>query len=68
MKIIDKRYNPREWNIYPFLFSDGYNWGDQECVELVKKMVANLQSGGLRRNRQRHLEPVALVRAARTGV
>jgi sporulation protein YhbH len=39
MKIIDKRYNPREWNIYPFLFSDGYNWGDAECVELVKQMV-----------------------------
>lgn len=39
MKIIDKRYNPREWNIYPFLFSDGYNWGDAECVDLVKKMV-----------------------------
>lgn len=39
MRIIDKRYNPREWNIYPFLFSDGYNWGDAECVDLVKKMV-----------------------------
>ena len=39
LRIIDKRYNPREWNIYPFLFSDGYNWGDSECVELVKKMV-----------------------------
>jgi sporulation protein YhbH len=39
MHIIDKRYNPREWNIYPFLFSDGYNWGDAECVELVKQMV-----------------------------
>jgi uncharacterized protein len=39
MKIIDKRYNPREWNIYPFLFSDGYNWGDQECVDLMRKMV-----------------------------
>jgi sporulation protein YhbH len=37
--IIDKRYNPREWNIYPFLFSDGYNWGDSECVDLMKKMV-----------------------------
>jgi uncharacterized protein len=42
--IINKRYNPREWNIYPFLFSDGYNWGDQECVELVRRMlgVSNL--------------------------
>ena len=39
LRIIEKRYNPREWNIYPFLFSDGYNWGDSECVELVKKMV-----------------------------
>ena len=40
LDIIDKRYNPREWNIYPFLFSDGYNWGDQECVELMRKMLA----------------------------
>jgi hypothetical protein len=39
MHIIDKRYNPREWNIYPFLFSDGYNCGDSECVELVRKLV-----------------------------
>jgi uncharacterized protein len=39
LDIIDKRYNPREWNIYPFLFSDGYNWGDQECVELVKRLL-----------------------------
>jgi len=39
LEIIEKRYNPREWNIYPFLFSDGYNWGDQECVELVRRMV-----------------------------
>ena len=37
LDIIDKRYNPREWNIYPFLFSDGYNWGDAECVDLVKQ-------------------------------
>jgi sporulation protein YhbH len=48
MKIIDTRYNPREWNIYPFLFSDGYNWGDSECVELVRKMaqVCNLVGYG----------------------
>jgi len=42
MDIIQKRYNPREWNIYPFLFSDGYNWGDQECVELVRKMLTHV--------------------------
>ena len=39
LNIIEKRYNPREWNIYPFLFSDGFNWGDQECVDLMQKMV-----------------------------
>ena len=39
MKIIEKRYNPREWNIYPFLFSDGYNWGDSECVDIMKEMI-----------------------------
>lgn len=40
LKTIEKRYNPREWNIYPFLFSDGYNWGDQECVNLVRQLLA----------------------------
>jgi len=39
MHIIEQRYNPREWNIYPFLFSDGYNWGDAECVDLVRQLV-----------------------------
>ena len=27
-EIIDERYSPEEWNIYPFHFSDGDNWGD----------------------------------------
>ncbi len=39
LEIIEKRYNPREWNIYPFLFSDGYNWGDAECVDLVRDLA-----------------------------
>lgn len=48
LEIIDKRYNPREWNIYPFLFSDGYNWGDQEVVTLVEKLadISNLVGYG----------------------
>ena len=48
MRIIEKRYNPREWNIYPFLFSDGYNYRDDECVELVRKMaqICNLVGYG----------------------
>lgn len=48
MQIIEQRYNPREWNIYPFLFSDGYNWGDAECVELVRQLadISNLVGYG----------------------
>jgi sporulation protein YhbH len=44
LEILEKRYNPREWNIYPFMFSDGYNWGDHEVVEYMRKLVeyANL--------------------------
>jgi len=39
-KIIDSRYPPPEWNIYPFHFSDGDNWGDGDskvCIELLEK-------------------------------
>lgn len=31
-KIIEKRYDPRNWNIYLFHFSDGDNWGDDNEV------------------------------------
>lgn len=48
LEIIDQRYNPSCWNIYPFLFSDGYNWGDEQCVDLVRKFlpVSNLVGYG----------------------
>jgi uncharacterized sporulation protein YeaH/YhbH (DUF444 family) len=39
-KIIDERYPASEWNIYPFHFSDGDNWGDGDtgqCMELLEK-------------------------------
>jgi len=46
-EIINKRYDPERWNIYPFHFSDGDNWSDADnklCVELVHKLltVSNL--------------------------
>lgn len=37
-ELIRKNYNPAEWNIYPFHFSDGDNWGtedNQRCVEIL---------------------------------
>jgi uncharacterized sporulation protein YeaH/YhbH (DUF444 family) len=31
------RYNPSEWNVYAFHFSDGDNWGDDtpKCIDLL---------------------------------
>lgn len=47
LDIIQERYHPDRWSIYPFYFSDGDNWSDQDnrkCVELVNKIleVSNL--------------------------
>ncbi len=38
-KIIEADYDPLEWNIYPFHFSDGDNWSandTQECLKLLE--------------------------------
>lgn len=37
-EIIEKDYNPNEWNIYPFHFSDGDNWSADDtklCLEIL---------------------------------
>lgn len=37
-QIINKDYPAIDWNIYPFHFSDGDNWGDgdtQKCIDLL---------------------------------
>lgn len=41
LDITDERYNPNDWNIYPFHFTDGDNWpsDNQECVEITKKLL-----------------------------
>jgi len=46
-KIVNERYDPERWNIYPFHFSDGDNWSEADnklCIELVNKLltVSNL--------------------------
>jgi len=40
LDIIGQRFDPSNWNIYPFLFSDGYNWDDEACVDLVRRLLA----------------------------
>ncbi|MEI7556072.1 sporulation protein YhbH [Candidatus Chlorohelix sp.] len=41
LSIIHERFNPQEWNIYPFHFSDGGNlpWDNDRCVDLVLKFI-----------------------------
>lgn len=39
-RMIEERYPAEEWNIYPFHFSDGDNWGGgdtRECIDLLRK-------------------------------
>jgi len=41
LSIIQARYNPVDWNIYPFHFSDGDNlpWDNDRCVQLVDQLM-----------------------------
>jgi sporulation protein YhbH len=41
-RLIEERYPADEWNIYPFHFSDGDNWGGgdtRECIELLRAQL-----------------------------
>lgn len=41
LDIIAERYNPRDWNVYPFHFSDGDNYysDNDEAVKLADKLI-----------------------------
>ena len=41
LDIINTRYSPDDWNIYPFHFSDGDNlpWDNEVCVRLVNELL-----------------------------
>lgn len=42
LQIIEQRFSVADWNIYPFHFSDGDNWGDADnrrCVDLVRRLL-----------------------------
>ncbi len=36
LQMIREEYDPTEWNIYPFHFSDGDNWSGNDTMECVK--------------------------------
>jgi len=42
LQMIEDRYSPSDWNIYPFHFSDGDNWSANdtaECINLLKDHI-----------------------------
>ncbi len=41
LDIVDERYPPRDWNIYPFHFSDGDNYysDNEDAVKLADKLI-----------------------------
>ena len=42
LKLIQEKFAPQEWNIYPFHFSDGDNWSGkdtQRCVEILEQEI-----------------------------
>jgi sporulation protein YhbH len=41
LQIIQERFSPTDWNIYPFHFSDGDNlpWDNERCVTLVQQLM-----------------------------
>ena len=45
LQIIAERFNPDDWNIYPFHFSDGDNlpWDNERCVGLVQQAHGEVQ-------------------------
>jgi uncharacterized sporulation protein YeaH/YhbH (DUF444 family) len=42
LRLIEDKYPPTEWNVYPFHFSDGDNWSSRDterCVELLRHSI-----------------------------
>ncbi|HEX6799320.1 MAG TPA: sporulation protein YhbH [Ktedonobacterales bacterium] len=56
LQIIKERFNPDDWNIYPFHFSDGDNlpWDNERCVNLVHKLLEQCNLFGYGEIREGH--------------
>lgn len=42
LKMIEEKYDPNDWNIYPFHFSDGDNWSGNDTEECIKLLVEKI--------------------------
>ncbi len=46
-RIITEEYDPAQWNMYPFHFSDGDNWGSgdtEKCVNLLQSRLVPISN------------------------
>jgi uncharacterized sporulation protein YeaH/YhbH (DUF444 family) len=66
LQIIKERYNPDDWNIYPFHFSDGGNlpWDNDRCVELVLKFIQICNIFGYGEIRESHYSLMSTLMSA----
>lgn len=41
LELLETRYRPADWNIYPFHFSDGDNWpsDNEQCLKLARELL-----------------------------
>lgn len=42
LQLMKEKYNPFDWNIYPFHFSDGDNWSSKDtehCIDLLREQI-----------------------------
>jgi sporulation protein YhbH len=54
LELLEARYRPDDWNIYPFHFSDGDNWpsDNERCLQLTSQLVAQCNLFGYGEIRQ----------------
>lgn len=64
LDIVAERYPAESWNIYPFHFSDGDNWGDgdsERCVELVRQLLERSNTFGYGEIQRHRSSPSSLL-------
>jgi sporulation protein YhbH len=66
LQIIQERFNPDDWNIYPFHFSDGDNlpWDNERCVALVQKLMEQCNIFGYGEIREGHFRSPSTLMSA----
>jgi len=70
LQIIKERYNPDDWNIYPFHFSDGDNlpWDNERCVSLVTQLMQMCNIFGYGEIREGHYRSPSTLMSAYTRI